>query len=190
MPIMLQPRDFISEVEGFDSVLVVSCSMCPPMSMAMQTETPFIELFKHGVKTPVFEKYIQSVCDQMKEHGIRTDVFTSRLPTPLMCVWTEGQRQRLLDHAKGFDAVLVLGCSSAVKTAEDALRDIDCPVFLGMRMKGIANGKIVIKPPMNIHIRKVVPPEKSDFKPCEQPCEADIDATNEAKHVANQSRTS
>ena len=102
-----------------------------------------------------------------------------------MCVFTEGQRNRLLKHAEGFDAVLVLGCSSAVKTAEDALRDLNCPVFPGMRMKGIANGRIEIKPPMNIHIRSVVPPEKSDFKPCEQPCEADIDAAKEPKQVAN-----
>jgi hypothetical protein len=185
MPILLEPRDFMPDVENFKSVLIVSCPMCPPMNLAMQTETPFIELYKHGIKTPAYEEYIQSIRDSLEERGIRTDVFTTRLPTPLMCVWTEGQRKRLLKHAEGFDAALVMGCSSAVRTAEDALKEVDCPVFRGMRMKGIANAKLEITPPMTVNIKRTPSHKEGDFKPCEQPCEADLDAASETKTVGS-----
>lgn len=179
MPILLEPRDFMPEVENFKSVLIVSCPMCPPMNLAMQTGTPFIDLLKHGVKTAAYEEHIQSIRESLEKRGIRTDVFTTRLPSPLMCVWTEGQRERLLKHAEGFDAALVMGCSSAARTAEDALKDVECPVFLGMRMKGIANAKLEIEPPMTMSIRRT-PPSERDFKPCEQPCEADLRASDES----------
>ena len=174
MPILLESRDFMSDVENFKSVLIVSCPMCPAMNLAMRTDTPLIDLLEHGIKTPAYEEYIKSVRDTLEERGIRTDVFTTRLPTPLMCVWTEKQRKRLLKHAKGFDAALVMGCSSAARTAEDALRDADCPVFSGMRMKGIANAKLEISPPLKVKIRRTSSKKKGDFKPCKQPCEEDL----------------
>lgn len=176
MPILLEERDFMSDIEDYESVLIVSCPMCPAMNLAMQTDTPLIDLFDHGVKTPAYEDYIKSIRDSLEKRGIRTDVFATRLPSPLMCVWTEGQRKRFLDHAKGFDAVLVMGCSSAARTAEDALKDADCPVFLGMRMKGIANAKLEIEPPFTVKIRRTPSKKKGDFKPCEQPCEEDLEA--------------
>ena len=77
------------------------------MNLAMQTETPFIELFKHGIETPAYEDYLNSVRKSLEEQGIRTDVFTSRLPTPLMCVWSDGQRTRLQKRAEGFERAMV-----------------------------------------------------------------------------------
>ncbi|NKB58193.1 MAG: hypothetical protein GKS00_17855 [Alphaproteobacteria bacterium] len=139
MPLYLEPKDVIADLEDFRSVLIVPCPICPPMSLAMQTKTPFIDLFKHGLKTGAFEDYIQSIREPLEQRGIRTDVLTIRAPLPLMCLWTEGQRQRLVERAKDFEAVLVLGCNSATVTAKDALKDADCQVFQAMRMKAMAN---------------------------------------------------
>lgn len=166
MPILLQPRDVTADVENLKSVLIVSCPMCPPMNLAMQTETPFIELFKHGLKTPAYEEYLQSVRDSLEQQGIRTDVFTTRVPSPLMCVWSDGQRDKLRKRAEGFEAAMVMGCSSAVKTAEAALEGAEIKVFPGMRMKGIANAKWKYQPPATVNIEGT--------KPCDQPCEADV----------------
>lgn len=176
MPILLEPRDFMPEVENFGSVLIVSCPVCPVMNLAMETDTPLIDLFEHGVKTPAYEEYIKSIRDSLAERGIRSDVFTTRLPSPLMCVWSESQRKRLAKHAEGFDAALVMGCSSAARTAEDALRDAGCPVFPGMRMKGIANATLEIQPPLTVKIRRTSSKTKGEFRPCEQPCEEDLAA--------------
>ena len=180
MPILLEPRDVISDLEGADSVLIVSCSMCPPMNLAMQTGTPVIQPLSHGLKTPAYEEYVESTRALLEQRGMRTDVFTSLLPTPLMCVWTDGQRARLRKKASGFDAVLVMGCSSALRTAQDALEDMDCSVVLGMRMRGVASGKLRFERPLTVSIEPV--PKRGSRReppaaaPCDQPCEADLDS--------------
>lgn len=152
MAIHLEPRDVIAELEGFKSVLIVSCPMCPQMSLAIQKEKPFIEFFKHGLKTEAFEDYIKSIREPLEQRGIQTGVFTTRLPSPLMCLWTKGQRRRLLKYAKDYEAVLVLGCHSATYTVQDALKDTDCKVFQGMRMKGLTNATMEIEFPMKVNL--------------------------------------
>jgi hypothetical protein len=152
MPLYLEPKDVIEQLEGFGSVLIVSCPVCPPMSMAMQSKKPFIQFFKHGFKTEAFEDYIQSIREALEKREIRTDVYTTRAPCPLMCLWTEGQRSRLLTLARDFEAVLVLGCNSATSTVEDALKDTDCQIFQGMRMKAVANATTRFRFPMNVEL--------------------------------------
>lgn len=154
MPIYLEPRNVIADLENFKSVLIVSCPICPPMSLAMQKKKPFIEFFKHGLKTEVFENYVKSIREPLEQRGIRTDVYTTRMPSPLMCLWTKGQRSRLLKLAKDYEAVVVLGCNSATDTVKDALKDADCQVFQAMRMKGIANATMKFQFPMNITLEK------------------------------------
>jgi hypothetical protein len=61
MPIHLEPRDVSADLENYNSVLIASCPVCPPMCLAMQQNLPFIELFKTGLKTRAFEDYIQSI---------------------------------------------------------------------------------------------------------------------------------
>ncbi|MBT8091388.1 MAG: hypothetical protein KJN77_00005, partial [Gammaproteobacteria bacterium] len=85
MPVNLTPRDVLADLAGFDSVLIASCPVCPPMCLAMQKEEPFIEFFKHGIKTRAFEDYIQSTRDSLEERGVRTGVFSIHTPTPMMC---------------------------------------------------------------------------------------------------------
>lgn len=152
MPIFLEPRDAIDELKHFGSVLIVSCPVCPPMCVSIQKKQPFIELFKHGLKTDAFEAYIESIRSALGEHGVRTDAFTMRLPVPMMCLWTGGQRQRLLRRARDFEAVLVLGCDSATYTAADALRDTGCDVFQGMAVKTITNATAKFRFPGTIQL--------------------------------------
>lgn len=150
MPAYLEPRDVSSELANFSSVLIVSCPVCPPMCLAMQKDSPFIELFKRGLKTGAFEDYIQSIREPLEERGVRTGAISMHAPTPMMCLWTESQRNRLLKHAKDYEAVVVLGCDSGTVTANDALKDTDCQVIQAMEMNGIINATAKIKLPLTV----------------------------------------
>ena len=134
MPVNLTPRDVSADLAGFDSVLIASCPVCPPMCLAMQKEEPFIEFFKHGIKTSAFEDHIQSIRDSLEESGVRTGVFSIHTPTPMMCLWTKGQRERLLKRAGDYEAVLILACDSGTESAKDALKDTGCQVFQALDM--------------------------------------------------------
>ena len=150
MPVNLTPRDTSSELEGFDSVLIASCPVCPPMCLAMQEGKPFIEFFKHGIKTPAFEDHIESIRESLTERGVRTDVFSIHTPTPMMCLWTERQRARLLKRARDFDAVVILACDSGTESAKDALKDTDCQVIQALDMDGVINATTSIHFPLTV----------------------------------------
>lgn len=152
MPIYLEPRDIVDDVKDSRSVLIVSCPICPAMSLAMRTKRPFIDLFRHGLKTGAFEDYVRSIRELLEQRSIRTDVYTTRVPSPLMCLWTEGQRRRLVERAKGHDTILVLGCNSATDTVKDTLKDTDCQVFQAMRMRAIANATMKVRFPMKVEL--------------------------------------
>ncbi len=152
MAIHLEPRDVIADLEAFNSVLIVSCPMCPQISLAMQKQKPLIEFFKHGLNTEAFEDYVKSIRESLEQRGIRTGVYTTRLPSPLMCLWTKGQRNRLLKRAKDYEAILVLGCISATDTVRDALKETDCQIFQGMRMKGISNATMKFEFPLKVKL--------------------------------------
>lgn len=150
MPIFLEPRDAINYLKDFESVLIVSCPICPPMCVSIQQKKPFLEPFKHGLKTQAFEGYIASIQDALEKYGVRTDAFTMRFPVPMMCLWTGRQRARLLKRARDFGGVLVLGCDSATYTAVDALRETECRVFQGMQVKTITNATLSLRSPATI----------------------------------------
>ena len=150
MPIYLEPKDITNDLKGFHSVLMVCCPICPPMSMAMQTKKPFIDFFKHGIKTKAFEDYIKSIKNTLEQNDVHTDVYTTRAPSPLMCLWTEGQRTKLLKRAKGHEAVLVVGCKSAIQVVKDILKDTDIQIFSAMQMKAIANATMKFEFPMKV----------------------------------------
>jgi len=150
MPVNLTPRDVSADLAGFNSVLIASCPVCPPMCLAMQKEEPFIEFFKHGVKTGAFEDYIQSIRDSLTERGVRTGVFSIHTPTPMMCLWTKRQRERFLKRAKDYEATLVLACDSGTVSAKDALKDTDCKVMQALEMDGVINATTTIRFPLTI----------------------------------------
>ncbi len=150
MPVNVIPKDISSDLAGFNSVLIASCPVCPPMCLAMQKEEPFIEFFKHGINTPAFEDYIQSIRDTLEQRGVRTGVFSIHVPTPMMCLWTERQRERLKKRAEDYDAVVILACDSGTESAKDALKDMDCQVMQSMDMEGVINAKTSIRFPLTV----------------------------------------
>jgi len=152
MPVHLEPQDVSADLKLFNSVLIVSCLVCPPMCLAMQQNSPFIEFFKRGLKTAAFEDYIQSIRNPLEQRGVRTGALALRVPTPTMCLWTRWQRHRLLKRARDYEAVLVLGCDSAAYTVQDTLKDTDCQVIQGMRMVGTTNATLTFRFPLTINL--------------------------------------
>ena len=150
MPLHLEPLDLSETLKSYNSVLLVSCPVCPPASLACDDNSPFKEFFKHGIKTPAFERYLNEFRRSLEDEGIRTGVFTSYLPCPTTCLWTAGQRKRLLKRARQYDAALVMGCTSAQCTVEEALKDTNCDAILGMRLVGITNARLKFQFPLNI----------------------------------------
>ena len=152
MPLHLEPLDLFETLQSYKSVLIVSCPVCPPASLASEDDGLFIEFFKHGIKTPAYEKYLDELRDSLEREGIQTGVFTSYLPCPTTCLWTAGQRNRLLKRARNYDAALVMGCASAQCTVEETLKDTDCDAILGMRLAGIINARLEYKLPLNARL--------------------------------------
>ena len=152
MPIHLEPQDVSAELSNYGSVLIVSCPVCPPMSVAMQQDSPFIDLFKTGLKTGAFEDYIQSLRKPLEKRGIRTGTFCAHIPTPMMCLWTRGQRSRLSRRARDFEAVVVLGCESATYTVQETLKNTACKVIQGMRVVGTTNATLTFRFPLRIDL--------------------------------------
>jgi len=150
MPLHMEPLDVTDALEGISSALLVSCPVCPPVSLAVQKSSPFIEFFKKGIKTEAFEDYVKQTRNELEQRGVRTGVFTTYLPCPTMCLWTKGQRKRLLKRAKHYEAVLVLGCDSARYTAEQTLAQTDCKVIQAMQMTGFTNARVKFRFPMTI----------------------------------------
>ena len=154
MPLHLEPLDVSGDLDDITSVLIVSCPVCPPVSLAIQRNSPFIELFKSGLKTPAFEDHIKQIREQLEQRGVRTGALSMYAPLPTMCLWTRGQRKRLLKRAKDFDAVLVLGCDSATYTVRQALKDTGCQIIQAMRMTGITNATVKFQFPMTVNLEE------------------------------------
>ena len=153
MPINLQPIEVSSDLENAVSVLIVLCPVCPQFSLAMQKDSPWIELFKYGLKTGALEDHIKEIRNPLEERGVRIGVFTTRLPLPIMCLWTEGQRKRLLKRARNYEAVVVLGCDSAAFTARQVLKNTNCNVIVGMRTVGITNATVTHRFPLTFELQ-------------------------------------
>jgi hypothetical protein len=154
MPLHLKPVDVSGDLENIGSVLIVSCPVCPPVSLAIQRNSPFIDFFKSGLKTGAFEDHIKELRQTLGQRGVRTDVFSIYAPVPTMCLWTRGQRNRLLKRAKDFDAVLVLGCDSATYSVRQALDDTECKIIQAMHMTGITNATVKFQFPLTVNLEE------------------------------------
>lgn len=155
MPLHLQPLDFSVELENHKSVLIVSCPVCPPVSLATDKDSPLIEFFKHGIKTGAYEDYLHEIRESLEQRGVKTDVFTSYVPCAATCLWTRGQRNRLLKHAKDYDAALVMGCESARHTVEQTLKSTACEVLLAMQLVGITNASLKFQFPLTVKLENL-----------------------------------
>lgn len=152
MPLHLQPFDVSHELEDCKSVLLVSCPICPPVSLATERNSPFIEFFKTGIKTRAYEDYLREIREPLEKRGVRTGVFTAYAPCPAMCLWTKGQRNRLFKRARNYQAALVMGCESAKSTVEQALEGADCKVLLAMKLTGIINSTVKFQFPLTVQL--------------------------------------
>ena len=152
MPLHLEPLDLYDKLQRYSSVLLVSCPVCPPVSLATDKGMPFMEFFKHGIKTPAYEDYLDEVRERLEQDGVETGVFTSYLPCAATCLWTAGQRNRLLKRADDFDAAIVMGCESARHPVEETLKDTNCDVLVAMQLVGVTNANLKIEFPLTIRL--------------------------------------
>ena len=151
MPIHLNKLDVVSEVGGLDSVLMVACNMCAGASLAMSENKPFIQFFKSLLKSPPLERYISRLKSQLSEKGIKTKKFKGGIIQQFfLCLWTLRQRKKLHNCAKKYEAVIVLGCDSAIETVRDSVKGTECRVVKGMEVAGIMNTKPKFHLPCNI----------------------------------------
>ncbi|MDG5470094.1 hypothetical protein P9J64_17395 [Deltaproteobacteria bacterium IMCC39524] len=160
MPLHFNDRDIKSEVNGLKSVLIVPCNMCPAVTVAVREDKPFIQIFKHFLKSAPFEKYLRELQSKFKENGVNTKVFKSQLYHHwFMCMWTSGKRKKLQKLAKEYDAIVVLGCKSATETVRDVVKVNNCKVIEGMESTGIMNAELRFHLPGNISFEncKTVP---------------------------------
>jgi hypothetical protein len=151
MPIHLHDLDVISKLAGCSSALILPCIMCPAATVAVRKQQPFMRLFRSWLTSAPLEDYLRELKARLKDAGVRTDVFKSRLYHQwFLCMWTARRRRKLLKYATRYEAVIVLGCGSATATVKDALKSTDCKVIEGMEVAGIMNAKLRLRLPCNL----------------------------------------
>jgi hypothetical protein len=140
MPFLLKDRNTSAETADVDSVLIVPCRFCPAASLAVREKKPYLELFRTFLRTAAYEDHIKERKSQLEQVGIKANVFDSKLPHHfVVCMWPARRRQELRRRASEYDAVMVLGCDAAVKTARDCTQSTRCKVISGMEVDGIMN---------------------------------------------------
>jgi len=160
MPIHFNDRDVLPEITGLKSVLIVPCYMCPAVTVAVREKKPFIQFFRHFLKSAPFEQYLEALQSRLRASGVESKVFKSVFFHQwFMCMWTSHRRRKLRKLAQQYDAILVLGCESATETVRDEVKSIDCKVIEGMEVTGIMNAQLRFQLPGNISFPncKIVP---------------------------------
>ena len=148
MPIHLDDLDVMPEVEGLSSALIVPCNLCPGVTIAVRENRPFMRLTRSLLKSAPFEEYLEALRTKLQDAGVRADVFRSHLYHQwFLCMWTGGRRKQLERAAKGYEAVIVLGCESATETVRGVVGSMGCKVIEGMRVAGIMNAKMRFRLP-------------------------------------------
>ena len=152
MPVYLGTLNIYAELSRFKSVLIVPCRICPAISLAIHNRKPYIEFFRRFLRTGVFYEHIRSIRIHLEEEGIRTGVFESNFPIPMVCMWSAGQRKRLLKSSGQYEAVAVLGCDSAAYTVKESLKSTGCKIIQAMRVAGIVSATPRFHFPLNISL--------------------------------------
>ena len=137
MPFYLKEVDVVPEVTKFQSALIVLCRFCPAASLAMRNDQPYIEFFRRFLKTESYEQHINTMRSRLEKEGLTTDVFQGNLLNFIICMWTSGQREKLLERAHQYEAAVVMGCEEAYENVCDFLKPTDCRVFKGMESEGV-----------------------------------------------------
>jgi hypothetical protein len=137
MPFYLKGVDIVPEVTKFQSALIVLCRFCPAASLALKYDQPYIEFFRRFLKTESYEQHISSMQSRLEKEGLKTSVFKGNLLNFLICMWTSGQREKLLQQANKYEAAVVMGCEAAYESVCDIIKSTDCQVFHGMESEGV-----------------------------------------------------
>ncbi len=145
----------LSEFAGARSVRILPRRFCPAASLAVREKKPYIELFRRGMRTAVYEAYIQSLRTRLESGGAKVDVFSKWPPQFVVCMWSAARRRDLARRATTHDAVVVLGCDAAVETARSAIEPTGCRVIPGMEVEGIINVIPTVRFPFNVSLEVV-----------------------------------
>jgi len=160
MPIHFHDVDLTAEISGLKSALIVPCIMCPAVTVAIRERKPLIRFFRNPFKSAPFEQYLKSQQQRLTEHGVKNDVFKSRMYQHwFLCMWSVKRRKKLSEQAKRYQAVIVLGCASAVETVRDATKSTDCKVIAAMEVEGLTNARLKFDFPDKVSFEdvKIVP---------------------------------
>lgn len=160
MPIHFHDIDFAPEVSGLKSALIVPCIMCPAVTVAIREQKPLMRFLRSPFKSAPFEQYLDSLQARLLEKGVHSDIFKSRLyQNWFLCMWSAGRRRKLQARAKNYEAVIVLGCDSAVETVRDAVHSAGCKVIEAMEVGGLTNAKLKFGFPDKVSFEgvKIVP---------------------------------
>lgn len=160
MPIHLDDMNVISIIKGQSSALIVPCYMCPAVTVAVREKKPFIQLFRHFLKSPPFEQYIKTLQSNLKENGVSSTVFKSHFVHQwFLCMWSSGRRKKLMRQLEQYDHVIVLGCDSATETVRDLIQADEDKVVQGMEVTGFMNAKMRFHLPGNVSFEdcRVIP---------------------------------
>ena len=151
MPFYLSETDLLPEVDNFKSVLIVPCRFCPAASLAVRNSEPYIEFPRRGLETASYERLIKKVKQDFEDRGVKTEVFKSNLLHQfVLCMWGSERRRKLAERAKGYDALVVMGCEAAVQTVREAVKSTACQVIPGMRNEGLMSIKPTFSLPCSI----------------------------------------
>jgi hypothetical protein len=140
MPFYLKEIDVVPEVAKFQSALIVLCRFCPVASfasLAVRNQQPYLEFFRRFLKTESWEQYVNNVLSRLEKEGVKTSVFKGNLLNFIICMWTSGQRKKLLKRASEYEAVVVMGCEGAYEGVSNMIKSTACQVFQGMKSEGI-----------------------------------------------------
>jgi hypothetical protein len=137
MPFYLKEVDVVPEVAKFQSALIVLCRFCPAASLALRHEQPYIEFFSRFLNTKPYDQHINNMQSQLEKEGLKTGVFKGNLLSFVICMWTQGKREKLLEQAHRYEAVVVMGCEGAYEAVCGIVKSTDCRVFHGMESEGV-----------------------------------------------------
>lgn len=153
MPFYLDETDILPEVTGLNSVLIVPCRFCPAASLAVRSNEPYIEFPRRGLETGSYERLIKRVKQKLENRGMKVSLFKSRLLHQfVLCMWTSKRRRMLMELAKEHDALVVMGCESAVQTVREAVKSTNCQVIPGMKNEGLMSIRPKFSFPCNISL--------------------------------------
>ncbi len=160
MPLHLNDIDVVSDVAGLGSALIIPCYMCPAVTVSVNENKPFLQLFSHFMQSPPFKQYLRDLQATLTRCGVETGVFKSHLLHQwFMCIWTSGRRRKLKRELQKYDAAIVLGCDSATETVRELVDGNNCLVIQGMAIEGFLNAKMTLHWPGDVSFEdaRIVP---------------------------------